>query len=146
MAEEFLRGRTEENRRAIDAERSSWRALGDRTTYLAATTLGLSVVFLTRDLALDHTPVIRFAWVVLTLAVLSGLARYFLDWVTIRNDQRFEAPWYAFRGIARTSQLASQTFMTLSVLLFVIGLLALVAFAWLNLGEAVQIESSTLPN
>ena len=119
--------RSEREGRAI--ERSAWASFGDRTLMLSATVLGLSTLFLARDIPLTNTVLLRVSWLLFGTSMMLGLARLLLDWLAARTEPSVFRSSGARRLFIRSGRgtgiFGATTFMA--------GLGVLIAFAWLNL-------------
>lgn len=133
-----------------DRERDAWKGIADRVLTVSATVLALSVLFLTRDLELVWTVLLKATWISLGAALVFGFVRLGLDWLWARSlntESRAQYPWrtwnlgVAILGLTNRSVRAqpivlmgwSYLMLLLSLTSLIVGIGLLVAFAWLNL-------------
>ncbi len=109
-------------------EHAAWASFGDRTLMLSATILGLSTLFLSRDITLTHTVLLRASWFLFGASMVLGLARLLLDWQAIRAIHSRSAARRVFISGALGAGLFGAS-------MFVVGLGVLIAFAWVNLAS-----------
>ena len=122
-------------RRNREAERASWQILGDRSLTLAATVLGLSVLFLSRDVRLVDTHFLKWAWISFGSAVAAGVPRLVADWMFNLWELKRRRRSGMFSRISLVA-----TGITLIGLL--VGLVFMMIFAWINLDFLTAAEMS----